>query len=75
MRCQATRTTGARRAMSAGVCILAGACLTLAGPTPARADVLDARASILAPAADPNAGSCLTSTEFIATYPNRRWRR
>ena len=70
MRRQATRTTGARRAMSAGVCILAGACLTLAGPTPARAEVLDVRASILAPAADPNAGSCLTSTEFIATYAN-----
>ena len=70
MRRQVTRTTGARRAMSAGVCVLAGACLALAGPTPARADVLDARASILAPAADPNAGSCLTSTEFIATYAN-----
>ncbi|MBF0967623.1 MAG: hypothetical protein HXK09_10945, partial [Actinomyces bouchesdurhonensis] len=47
MRRQATRTTGARRAMSAGVCVLAGACLALAGPTPARADVLDVRASIL----------------------------
>ena len=66
------RTTGARRALRAGACLLVGACLSVSAAVPSHADTPTPTPT---PTATPtatagkNSGGCLSSTEFISSYP------
>ena len=68
------RTTGTRRALRAGACLLAGACLTVSAAMPSHADTPTPTPTPTAtptptPTAGKNSGGCLSSTEFISSYP------